>query len=108
MTHQLPLSDDSYRLVAQLASARGQSPEQVLQTLIAEAWERACAPYDAAFENDPDWQASAREAASRGDEPHGTVYSSTAEFFRALGASEREIEEVRRVEGGNELPTNTR
>jgi hypothetical protein len=54
--------------------------------------ERACAPYGAAFQNDPHWQASAREAASRGDEPRGGVNSSTAAPFETLGASQRDVE----------------
>jgi hypothetical protein len=85
-----------------MAAARRQTPDELLATLIDEAWERACAPYDAAFQNDPDWQASAREAAARGDEAHGVVYSSTAALFEALGASQGDVEEARRLEAGDE------
>lgn len=108
MTHQLTLSDDRYQTVVEMAAARGQTPEELLESLVDAAWEQACAPYDAAFENDPDWQASAREAVARGDEPHGTVYSSTADFLRALGASPQEVEEARSLESGGEPPTPAR
>ncbi|HEU5342818.1 MAG TPA: hypothetical protein VFU60_00600 [Ktedonobacterales bacterium] len=102
MTHQLTLSDDRYQAVVEMAAARQQTPDELLAELVDEAWERACAPYDAAFQNDPDWQASAREAAARANEPQSAVYSSTAELFQALGASPHDIEEARRLEDGND------
>lgn len=108
MTHQLTLSDDHYQTVVEMAAARGQTPEELLATLVDEAWERACAPYDTAFENDPDWQESARGAASRSTEPRGMVYSSTAEFLQALGADQNTVEEARRVEAGDDRQTDAR
>lgn len=104
MTRQLTVSDDRYQALIEMAAARHQTPDELLAALVDEAWERACAPYDAAFQNDPDWQASAREAAARGDEPQGAVYSSTAELFQALGGSPQEIEEARRLEAGDDAP----
>ncbi|MGH2502100.1 MAG: hypothetical protein ACRDID_06240 [Ktedonobacterales bacterium] len=104
MAHQLTVSDDRYQALTEMAAARHQTPDELLAELVDEAWERVCARYDAAFQNDPDWQASAREAATRGDQPQGAVYSSTAELFRALGANPQEIEEVRRLEAGDDAP----
>lgn len=95
MTHQFSLSDDRYQAIVEIAAAQGKSPDAVLAALIDEAWERACAPYDVAFQNDPDWQATAREAAARSDEPHGAIYPSTAAFLEALGASQSEVAQVR-------------
>ena len=74
MTHQLSLDDDLYRMLTELASAHGPTPDEVLATLVDEAWEHECAPYDAAFHNDPGWQQSALDAAHRTDsgrsDPH--------------------------------------
>lgn len=108
MTHQLTVSDDRYQAVVEMAAARSQTPEELLTALIDEAWERTCAPYDAAFQNDPDWQESARTAAARSETPLGPVYSSTAELFRALGASEREVDGARRREPNSEPPDSDR
>lgn len=104
MTHQFTVSDDRYQTLVEMAAARHQTPDELLAALVDEAWERACAPYDAAFQNDPEWQASAREAAAHGAEPSGPVYSSTAELFQALGASQRDVEEARRLEARDEPP----
>ncbi len=108
MTHQLTLSDDRYQTIVEMAAARRQTPDELLAALVDEAWERACAPYDAAFQNDPDWQASARAAAARSDEPQGDIYSSTAELFQALGASQRDVEEAQRLEARDEPPPDAR
>lgn len=108
MTDHITLNDDQQRIVTQLARAHGQTPEEWLENLINDAWESACAKYDAAFENDPDWQESAREAATWGDEPRGTVYSSTAEFLEALGATHEEVERARRLDASDEPLANSR
>ena len=101
MSHLLhiALSDETYRAIATLAAGRGQSIEELLNSLVDDAWEQECAKYDAAFANDPDWQESARkasEAAQIGQQSKD--YSTTEEFFRRLGASEEKIEEVRQKE----------
>ncbi|HKV83327.1 MAG TPA: hypothetical protein VJN88_02145 [Ktedonobacterales bacterium] len=49
MTRQLTLSDDRYQTMVEMAAARSQTPEELLTTLVDEAWERTCALYDAAF-----------------------------------------------------------
>jgi hypothetical protein len=109
MTYQLSLSDDRYQTVIEMAAARGQTPDELLTTLIDEAWERACGPYDAAFQNDPGWRESARVAATpQGHATQGILYSSTAELFQALGASQAEIEEARRLEVGHAPPGDDR
>lgn len=108
MTHQLTVSDDRYKTVVELAAARSQTPEELLTQLIDDAWERACAPYDAAFQNDPGWQESARLAATRSDAPPGGVYSSTAELFQALGASQDDVEEARRLDAKDGPPDASR
>lgn len=96
ITHQLSLSDDRYQTVVEMAAARSQTPQELLKQLIDEAWERACAPYDAAFQNDPGWRESAQMAATRSDAPASSGYASTAELFQALGASQDDVEEARR------------
>lgn len=84
MSHTLSLSDDQYDMLAQIAHAAGKTPEDMLDALLLEAWERLCARYDEAFERDPDWQASIREGANRGDAPRGRVFYSLDEFIEAL------------------------
>lgn len=95
MGRAIQLSDEEFTVAERLASGRGISPEQLIQTLLDEAWEAECARYDAAFENDAGWQESAR-AAEAGELPADTIYHSTAEFLRALGAGEDEQEAARR------------
>lgn len=94
MGRTISLSDEEFTVAERLALDRGISPEQLIQTLLDEAWEAECARYDDAFENDVGWQESAR-AAEAGESPEGTIYRSTAEFLRALGASEEEQEAAR-------------
>lgn len=108
MTHQLTVSDDQYRALSEMAAARQQTPDELLAALVDEAWELACARNDDAFQNDPDWQASAREAAIHSDAPQGRVYASTAELFQALGADQREIEEAQRLDAQDEPSSDTR
>lgn len=101
MSHllQIALSDETYHAIETLAAGRGQSIEELLNSLVDDAWEQECAKYDAAFANDADWQESARrasEAAQAGQQSEG--YSTTEEFFRRLGASEEKLEEVRQKE----------
>ena len=99
MSHALHISDEHYQVMETLAAARGQTPEELVNTLLDEAWERECAKYDAAFHNDPDWKETARQAEA-GEIEQGTIYNSTEEFFRALGASEEELEAARRLDRG--------
>jgi hypothetical protein len=101
MSHllQLSLSDETYQTMTSLAAGRGQSIEELLHSLVDDAWEQECAKYDAAFDNDPDWQESARkasEAAQAGQQSED--YSTTEEFFRRLGASDEQLERVRQKE----------
>lgn len=84
MTYDLTLNDDRYRMVADLAAARGQTPEEVLASLVDEAWERECASYDAAFENDPDWIAGAQEAVDEVRAGKTSSFSSTEAFLQSL------------------------
>lgn len=105
MTRQMTMSDDRYQEMVEMADAQGQTPDELLATLIDEAWERACAAHDAAFAQDPDWQASAQEAATPGDEPRGVIYPSTAAFFQALGASQHDIEQARQAEADDQPST---
>lgn len=108
MTRQIPVSDDRYQAMVEMAAAQGQTPDELLARLIDEAWEQACAAYDTAFEHDPDWQASAQEAAAQSNEPRGVVYPSTAAFFEALGASQRDIERARQAEAGDQASADAR
>ena len=108
MTRQLTLSDDRYQTMVEMAAARSQTPEELLTTLVDEAWERTCALYDAAFQNDPGWQATAREASARKAESGGQVYSSTAALFQALGAGQDEVDEIRATEARDEPPSDAR
>ncbi|HEU5199266.1 MAG TPA: hypothetical protein VFU32_06500 [Ktedonobacterales bacterium] len=101
MSHVLhiALSDETYQAIATFAAGRGQSIEELLHSLVDDAWEQECARYDAAFANDPDWQESARkasEAAQAGQQSED--YFTTEEFFRRLGASDEQLEEVRQKE----------
>jgi hypothetical protein len=95
--HVLHISDDTFHIMQTMAAERGQSPEELLDTLVDEAWEQECAKYDAAFQNDPDWQEAARKAEA-GLNAHGPIYPSTEAFFRHLGASEEELEAARRLD----------
>ena len=97
MSHALHLSDEKYQVVEALASARGQTPEELVSTLLDEAWERECAKYDAAFQADPGWQETARQAEA-GTKGQTAFYPSTEAFFRHLGASEEELEAARRLD----------
>lgn len=101
MGRTINITDEEFAVAERLASGRGMSPEQLIQTLLDEAWEAECARYDAAFESDAGWQESAR-AAEAGLPPAGTVYHSTEEFLRALGASEDELEAARREDARDE------
>ena len=101
MGRTINMTDEEFTVAEWLASGRGMSPEQLIQTLLDEAWEAECARYDAAFENDAGWQESAR-AAEAGELPAGTVYYSTAEFLNALGANENEQEAAQREDARDE------
>ena len=101
MSHVLhiALSDETYRAIATLAAGRGQSIEELLHSLVDDAWEQECARYDVAFANDPDWQESAREASEAAQAGQQSEdYFTTEEFFRRLGASDEQLEEVRQKE----------
>ncbi len=97
MNHVLRVTDNTYHLLEVMAAERGVTPEQLLNSLVDEAWERECAQYDAAFEHDPGWQETARDA-EVGREGHSQVYPSTEAFFQHLGASADEIEAARRLD----------
>ncbi len=86
MTHVLRVEDDRFQVLSSLAEKRHQTPEEVLNALVDEEWERACAKYDAAFENDAEWAEGAREAMAQSASGQGTIYQSTEEFFAALDA----------------------
>jgi predicted transcriptional regulator len=43
MSHAVRLSDETYRVMRELADDRGQSPEELVAALLADAWERECA-----------------------------------------------------------------
>lgn len=102
MGHTLPLSDEIYRAMRELADARGQTPEELVATLLADAWERECARYDAAFHADPDWLAAADEAARAADQvPENPRYPSTEALFRALGAGEDDLDAARRLDANS-------
>ncbi len=66
---------------------RGQTPEEFINSLLNEAWEQACAKYDAAFEQDPSWLEGAREALVQIEAGNSTVYPSSEAFFAHLGAT---------------------
>lgn len=101
MGRTINMSDEEFAVAERLASGRGISLEQLIQTLLDEAWEAECARYDAAFESDAGWQESAR-AAEAGELPAGAVYHSPEEFLRALGASEDEQKAARRDDARDE------
>ena len=98
MTHVLEIPDDRYQVLSSLAAERHQTPEEVLNALVDEEWERACAKYDAAFENDPEWAEGAREAMAESAAGQGTIYYSTEEFFRHLGASDELLDAARQLD----------
>lgn len=100
MSHAVRLSDETYRVMRELADDRGQSPEELVAALLADAWERECARYDAAFHAGPDWLATADEVATDPTEPvhEGSTYPSTETLFRALGAGENDLEVARRLD----------
>ena len=97
MAHPVSLPDEQYELLVTLASQRNQPPESVLATLVDAAWEATCARYDAAFENDPDWQETARQVEA-GELTIIASYPSTEAFLRHLGADEHELEQARRLD----------
>ena len=108
MAHQLSLGDDLYRMLTELASAHGQTPDEALAALVDEAWEHECAPYDAAFHSDSDWQQSARDASHRADGQHSDTFDSTAELFQALGADAQKIEKARILDDVHGTHTDSR
>ena len=99
MDTTLSLSPDAYEVLAQLATARGKTPEAVVSELLDAAWEAECAKYDAAFEQDPGWQEAARQAEA-GELTDLTHFSSTEEFFRHLGADDERTAAARRLDQG--------
>jgi hypothetical protein len=72
MSQTLSISDEAYRMLTALAHKRGQSPEAVVEVLIAEARAEA--------ERDP--YADPR-------------YQSFEEFFRDLGMTEEDIQQAK-------------
>lgn len=98
MSHVVHISDDKYQVAETLAAERGQTPEELIDTLLNEAWERECARYDAAFHDDPGWLEGAREALAEAAAGQTTFYPSTEAFFRHLGAGEEELEAARRLD----------
>ncbi len=105
MSHllQLSLSDEAYTILQALAAQRGKAPEQLIESLVDEAWEAECAKYDTLFEQDPDWQESARKASEDAQAGrHSDTYHTTEEFFRLLGASKERMERLRQKEQGGE------
>lgn len=99
MSRVIGLSDERYHVAEQLAAEHGQSPEELIASLPDAAWERACAPYDAAFRADASWLEGAREALAEADAGQVTAFPSTEAFLRHLGATEEELDEARRREG---------
>jgi len=99
MDTTLSLPPDAYEVLEQLATARGKTPEAVVRDLLDAAWEAECAKYDATFEQDPDWQETARQAEA-GELTDLTHFASTEEFFRHLGADDERIEAARRIDQG--------
>jgi hypothetical protein len=97
MVHTLQISDDNYQRMETLAAGRGQTPEELVRSLLDEAWERECAKYDAAFHTDPGWLETAREAEA-GTEGQATSYPSTEAFFQHLGASEGLLRAARQLD----------
>jgi hypothetical protein len=108
MTHMLHISDEKFQVVETLAAERGQTAEELIDALVGEAWERACAKHDAAFQNDPDWLEGAREAAAEAAAGHATFYPSTEAFFRHLGADEDKLEAARRLDEAEGANANVR
>lgn len=86
MSRILHISDERYEAIEALARERGQTPEEFINSLLDEAWEQACAKYDAAFEQDALWLEGAREALAQLEAGNSTVYPSTEAFFAHLGA----------------------
>jgi hypothetical protein len=97
MTHVLHISDERYCAASAMAAGRGQTPEQLIDAVLDEAWERECARYDATFHDNPSWQQAAQDAESGRLTP-GRTYESTEEFFRALGASGNQLEVARKLD----------
>lgn len=54
MSQDMSLANEQYDMLCELARVAGKSPKETLDTLLLEAWDRACARYDAAFERDAD------------------------------------------------------
>lgn len=88
MSHMLRLTDDRYLVAVSLASARGQTPEQFLDDLLAAAWEDACSQHDAAFESNPAWIEGAREALEQARAGGVSAPVATDEFLKRLDATE--------------------
>ena len=98
MGRTLHVSEEKYHVIEALAAQRSQTPEELLNDLVDEAWERACAQYDAAFEDDPAWIEGAREALAETGAGQASTYPSTEAFFQHLGASNDELERARAVD----------
>lgn len=98
MGHTLHVSEEKYHVIEALAAQRSQTPEELLNDLVDEAWERACAQYDAAFEDDPDWVEGAREALTEIGAGQANTYHSTEAFFQHLGANDEDLERARAVD----------
>ena len=97
MDTTLTLTPDTYEILAQLATARGKTPEVVMSELLDAAWEAECAKHDTAFEHDPEWQEAARQAEA-GELTDLTHFASTEAFFRHLGADEERIAAARHLD----------
>lgn len=98
MSHTVSISDECYQRLESLAAERGQNVEEFLNDLLADIWERECARYDAAFENDPEWIEGAWQALAEADARTTTHFPTTAAFMRHLGASEEELEAARKLD----------
>ncbi len=97
MSHVVHLSDEQYQIVEALAAAQKQTPEELIDALLARAWEELCATYDSAFEDDPSWLETAREAETN-TAATGEQFPSTEALFERLGANEEELARAHRLD----------
>jgi hypothetical protein len=83
VSHALNLSDEIYTAIAELARARGTTPEVLAEELLREH----LAEHDAIARQNAEWSAGLDEdiaRAVRGENPH---YASLEDFFAALNAT---------------------
>lgn len=83
MSHAIPVPDETYQTIAELAREQGTTPEALTERLLRER----LAECEAISRQDEEWAAGLDDALARAARGENAQYASKDEFFAALDNS---------------------